>query len=634
MADGSAIFVRRFSARYHVMPAPHLLNRFVGERVDKKSLRMYVLVGLFPTVKPESGPWFWWMLCVHVCRSAIEGAASLDVWIILGDIVILLGASLIVGGLFSRFGQSPIVGYLIAGMALGGPGSINAVRSEAEIEAVAELGVALLLFSLGLEFSIKRLKELGAKPLLGGATQVALTILLASVGAKFFGLRMREAIAFGAMVALSSTAVVLRILGERGEIEMPHGRNSLGVLLTQDLAVVPLALLMTILGGDGNPGEVAWNVAKLLVMASGLIIGLFILNKVATFALGTLTLRRNRELTVILAVVMGLGAAWASHAVGISPALGAFVAGMLLGSSAFATQIRADVSPLQVVLLTLFFGAAGMVADPIWIMRNCHIVGMVVVALTIGKLVIVWIIFRAFGQMTRVAAATSLCLAQVGEFAFVLGSIGRTSGVVSEDTYALVVSAAIVSFFLSAFLVPLAPAFGDWMQKLMGAGADTKTDTTKSSEPPDVVIIGFGPAGQNAARALLDRGLRVTVLELSQEGVRKAQQLGCYAELGDATQRDVLAHARLNQCKAVVVTVPHHKSGLTILEHVRDHAPHVHVIVRSRYERHVESMYAAGAHVVSGDEQEVGESLAKHLCEWLDRQSIPSPGTAPDAATA
>jgi CPA2 family monovalent cation:H+ antiporter-2 len=555
----------------------------------------------------------------------------LDLWIILRDIVVLLGACLLVGGVFSRLGQSPILGYLIAGMVLGGPGSIHAVRSEHEIEAIAELGVALLLFSLGLEFSVKRLKQLGMKPLLGGAAQVVLTMFLAFVGAKLFGLHTREAIAFGAMVSLSSTAVVMRILSERGDVEMPHGRNSLGVLLTQDMAVVPLALLMTILGGDGNPGEVAWNVVKLLLMASGLIIGLYLLNKVATLALGTLTLYRNRELTVIFAVVMGLGAAWASHTAGISPALGAFVAGMLLGSSAFATQIRADVSPLQVVLLTLFFGAAGMVADPIWILKNWHIVGMVVVALTIGKLAVIWVIFRAFGQVTRVAAATGLCLAQVGEFAFVLGSIGRSSGIVSADTYALVVSAAIVSFFLSAFLVPLAPKFGDWMDALFGSRSVSRDDMPASKVAPDVVIIGFGPAGQIAARPLIDKSIRVTVLDLNQEGVRKAQQLGFNGELGDATQSAVLAHARLNQCKVVVITVPHHKSGLTILEHVRYNAPHVHVIVRSRYEHHVDDIYAAGAHVVAGDEQQVGESLASHLCGWLEKQSAPVTALDSDA---
>ena len=542
----------------------------------------------------------------------------MDLWIILRDIVVLLGACLLVGGLFSRFGQSPIVGYLLAGMFLGGPGSLHLVSSEHEIEAISELGVALLLFSLGLEFSVERLKKLGPKPLLGGVAQVGVTVLLAFAGAKAFGLGGKEAIAFGAMVSLSSTAVVLRILMERGDFEMPHGRNSLGVLLTQDMAVVPLALLMTILGGEGTASEVAWNVGKLLLMAGGLIVGLFLLTKVAVLALGTLTLHRNRELTVIFAVVTGLGAAWASHAVGISPALGAFVAGMLLGSSAFATQIRADVSPLQVVLLTLFFGAAGMVADPIWIGKNWHIVGSVVAALTVGKLVVIWAIFVVLGQTSRVAAATGLCLAQIGEFAFVLGSIGRTSSVVTEDVYALIVSAAIVSFFLSAFLVPVAPRFGNWIAGLFGSEQPLTDEATALSEPPEVAIIGFGPAGQIAARPLVDKGVRVVVIDLNREGVHKAEQLGFQGQVGDATQSEVLEHARLRECKAVVITVPHHRSAMTILSHVRKDAPQSHVIVRSRYELHTNDYTAAGAHAVAGDEEVVGESLANHLLSWLD----------------
>ena len=541
----------------------------------------------------------------------------MDLWIILRDIVVLLSACLLVGGVFSRIGQSPIVGYLLAGMVLGGPGSVHWVGSEREIEAISELGVALLLFSLGLEFSIERLKKLGSKPLLGGMAQVSLTVLLTFAGAKAFGLGGKEAVAFGAMVSLSSTAVVLRILMERGDIEMPHGRNSLGVLLTQDMAVVPLALLLTLLGEGGTASEVAWNVGQLLLMAGGLIVGLFLLTKVAVLALGTLTLHRNRELTVIFAVVTGLGAAWASHTAGISPALGAFVAGMLLGSSAFATQIRADVSPLQVLLLTLFFGSAGMVADPIWIAKNWHVVALVVAALTAGKLLVTWAIFVALRQSNRVAAATGLCLAQIGEFAFVLGSIGRTSGVVTEDVYALVVSAAIVSFFLTAFLVPVAPRFGNWVADVFGSAQPLTDQATARPEPPEVAIIGFGPAGQIAARPLVDKGVRVVVIDLNRDGVRKAEQLGFQGQVGDATQSEVLEHARLRECKAVVITVPHHRSAMTILAHVRNDAPHAHVVVRSRYEMHTNDYTAAGADAVAGDEEQVGESLADHLLSWL-----------------
>ncbi|MCA9084695.1 MAG: cation:proton antiporter [Planctomycetaceae bacterium] len=541
----------------------------------------------------------------------------MDLWTILRDIVVLLGASLLVGGLFARFRQSPIVGYLLAGMLLGGPGSLHAVDSAREIEAISELGVALLLFSLGLEFSISRLKRLGAKPLIGGVSQVCATIAAGLIGATLCGLPLREAIAIGAMVSLSSTAVVLRILMERSEMEMPHGNNSLGVLLTQDMAVVPLALLMTVLGGDGQRGEIVWNIFRLVAMAGGLVAAFVVLNRIAVSALGTLTLHRNRELTVIFAVFTGLGAAWASHAVGVSPALGAFVAGMLLGSSPFATQIRADVAPLQVVLLTLFFGAAGMVADPIWIITNLHLVAAVVAMILLGKLVIIWGIFVALGQSVRIAVATGVCLAQIGEFAFVLGSIGRAGSVVTEATYALIVSSAIVSFFLSAILVPRAVRIGDWAARLFGRGvSQAETDESRQC-PPDVVIIGFGPAGQIVAGNLMDRNLQVMVLDLNHASIGKAQQWGLRAEVGDATQHEVLENAQVAKSRVVVITIPHHKSALAVLNHIRSHAPHIHTVVRVRYEAFRDDFVIAGADVITGDEQQAGESLSEHLNAWL-----------------
>ena len=547
----------------------------------------------------------------------------MDLWIILSDIVQLLAASLILGMICSRLGLSPIIGYLLAGMFLGGPGSLHVVQSKAEIEAIAELGVALLLFTLGLEFSLERLKELGQKPLIGGIAQVILTLAVGAAAAWWLlALALPESIAFGAMIALSSTALVLRMLMERGELDMPHGRNSLGVLLTQDMAVVPLALLMALLGGGGGAFDVAFRMGKLIVLVSGLVLGLFLLSRLAVCALGTLTLLRNRELTVIFAVVTGLGAAWAAHEAGISPALGAFIAGMVLGSSAFATQIRADVSSLRMVLLTLFFGAAGMVADPIWIFRNLDFVAVVLVLLTLGKALIIWAIFQWLGHRIRVAIATGVCLAQVGEFAFVLGSMGRTSGVVSHDSYALVVSITIVSFFLSAFLVPKAPAIGNAVASLFGMTGLTDTEERHIKPPPDVVIIGFGAAGQLASAPFVDSNARVVVIELNQDGVRQARELGFVGEIGDATQNEVLEHAGIYQAKAIVISIPHHKTALDILSHVRQHAPHAHVVVRSRYKLHSASFVRAGAHAVVGDEEKVGEAMAQHLAQWMDARSV------------
>lgn len=541
----------------------------------------------------------------------------MDMWGILADVVVLLASCLLAGSIASRIGQSPLVGYLLAGMLLGGPGSIGLVRSQSEIEAIAELGVALLLFSLGLEFSIARLRELGSRPLVAGVIQVTLTVAIAAALALPFGLSIKSALALGAMVSLSSTAVVLRILMERSELEAPHGRNSLGVLLTQDMAVVPLAILMTLLGGNGTSTEIALDVAKLVLMAALLSAALYLLTRVAVLALGSLTLHSNRELAVLLAAAMGLGSAWAAHKVGVSPALGAFAAGMLLGSSSFATQIRADVSPLRILLLTLFFGAAGMVADPIWILMNWYVVASVAIVLTLGKLLIIAFIFRRLGQSWRVAAASGLCLAQVGEFAFVLGSVGRDYGVVSEDLYALVVSVTIVSFFLSAFLVPLAPRFGNWIAGL-GRAANREPQAEASRKAPcDAIVIGFGPAGQLAALPLIDTKFRVGVLDLNQQGVQQAISLGFDGQVGDATQSEVLEHAHIQDARLVVIAVPHHSAALSILQLIRARNPNAEIIVRSRYERHVPDLMSLGVQVV-GDEHQVGLAMAGQIRNWLD----------------
>ncbi|MCC9603314.1 cation:proton antiporter [Stieleria sp. JC731] len=540
----------------------------------------------------------------------------MELWELLADIVFLLIACLIGGGLASLVGQSPLVGYLLAGMLVGGPGSFDIVSAQHEIESVAELGVSLLLFSLGLEFSLQRLKELGSKPLLGGVLQITITLFTGSLIAWVFGLSLTSAIAVGAMITLSSTAVVLRILMERGEIEMPHGRNSLGVLLTQDIAVVPLAVLMTVLGEGGSFAEITWDVSKLALMATGLAAFLYLMTKIAVLALGTLTLQRNRELTIIFAASMGLGAAWAAHSAGISPALGAFIAGMLLGSSAFATQIRADVSTLRVLLLTLFFGSAGMVADPLWTVSHIHWVATVAIGVTIGKLLIVLLIFLALRQSLRVAAATGVSLAQVGEFAFVLGAVGRTSGVVSDETYALIVSVTILSFFISALAVPNAPKFGDKVARLFGKRNQTSGDLAGSSHRADVLVIGFGPTAQLATVPLMGSDFKVTVIDLNRDGVRTAIEYGFDGQFGDALLPEVLEHASVGEVKLAIVTLPHFRSALSAVELIRSMNPTATILVRSRYHIHRMALTIAGGSV-EGDEDCVGDAMGKRVGEWF-----------------
>jgi CPA2 family monovalent cation:H+ antiporter-2 len=537
----------------------------------------------------------------------------METWSLLLEVVVLLAACLLVGGIFSALKQNPLVGYLLAGMLLGGPGSLNVVRSESHIDAIAELGVALLLFSLGLEFSWNRLLGLGRKTLAGGVVQVVLTGAAAAGVVLLFRLGPAEAVAVGAMVSLSSTATVLRVLIDRGEIDGYYGRNSLAILLVQDIAVVPLAVLMTLLGGRGEPADVFVDVLKILGLAAALVLGFYLLiNKAAVRALQFLSVEKNRELTVLLAVVVGFGATWGAHAIGVSPALGAFLAGMFLGSSPFATQIRADVSSLRVVLLTLFFGAVGMVADPLWIASHLPLVLGFAAAIVLFKALIVWGILRAIGQPDGISLATGLCLAQIGEFAFVLGKTAKSVDAIGTELYMLVVSVAIVTLFLTPYLVAAAPWAALTFQRWRGGLAPSdESRLTHAAFQPDVVIVGFGPAGQAVGRAFVGGDTKVLVIDLNSAAKSNAESLGLHAEIGDATSRDVLQHAGAASAKVVAITLPARAAALTVLDHVRSLNPAAWIVVRSRYQNHEPEFQQAGADVIIGDEAEVGQRLAE-----------------------
>ena len=321
----------------------------------------------------------------------------------------------------------------------------------------------MLLFAIGLEFSFRRLKRLGRVALLGGSLQVAATLIVAAIVATAFGLPPRAAIAVGAMIALSSTACVLRVLMDRKAIESIYGRNALGILLLQDVAVIPLMLLLITMGGEGTGVDALWVLGR-TVLLGGVLVGgfLLIVNVIVPRLLDIEHWARNRELPILLAIIVALGSATAAHAVALPPAVGAFVAGVLLGGSLFATQIRADVGSLRTLLVTLFFASIGMLGDPRWVLGNWHVVAAVVLMILVGKTLIIWAIVRLLGFRHGLALATGLCLAQVGEFSFVLAEMARSPvPLIDPDVFKLIVSATLVTLFVTPFLVAAAPRAAD-----------------------------------------------------------------------------------------------------------------------------------------------------------------------------
>jgi len=541
----------------------------------------------------------------------------MDSWSVLLDILLLLSTATALGILCACLRQSPIIGYLAAGTLLG-PNALQIVSSREQVEILAELGIALLLFTIGLEFSWDRLKGLGRTAIGSGFFQVLVTISLVAALCILLGIPMRTSFALGAIVALSSTACVLRLLVSRAEIESHHGRHALGILLVQDAAVVPLVVMVALLGGSGGLVDAGFAIARVLGGAVVLIGCLYLLLRyLMPWLLRLETLRHSRDLPILMAIVVGLGAAWTSHEFGLSPALGAFVAGMLLAASPFATQVRADISSIQTLLVTLFFGSIGMLGDPVWLVQNFGLVLAVVSAVIVGKAVIVWAILRILGLAHESALMTGLCLAQVGEFSFILAMSAHGS-LISDDLLRLLVSATIISLFMTPYLVATAPWLAPRIIRSLRRVGLVSSPAPPTSLPATasagrVLVVGFGPAGQTVGRMLSDQGQEAVVLDLNLKTVKMANEMGLVGHIGDATHADVLHHAGVLSADTVVVTVPDPAIASQIVRLVRATAPDAYIIARARYHRYVEEIRISGAHELVDEETITGTRLAACL---------------------
>ena len=533
-------------------------------------------------------------------------------WNLLADLLTLLAVALVLGALCERLRQSAIIGYLLAGGLLG-PHAFGVVGSGDMVVLLAELGVALLLFSIGLEVSWTRLRACGRAALLGGAMQVVLAAGIGATIAWTLGLEGRQAVLVGAALALSSTASVLRLLQARAELDTQHGRHALGVLLVQDVAVVPLVLIVSSMQSEGSFGEFALSLAKEFGLTALMVGGFFILfTVVIPRMLDLTTTLRNRELPVLLALVTGLGSALLAHQLGVSPAIGAFVAGLLLAGSPYSILIRADVSAVRTVFMTLFFSSIGMLADPAWAMAHTLPILGAVVLLILTKIGVLWGILRLFAVPSQHALATGVALAQAGEFALVLLGVG--SDLVSHDLFMLLTSATIVTLLLTPSLVFLA---GRVAGARVSVGDAAEAGTAGGNH---AVVVGFGPAGQGLVESLVSAGLRVKVIDLNPKLVDAARSKGIEASVGDATHPDVLEHASVASCCLVGVTLPDDRVAVSISRQVKSLASSVPVVARGRYHMHLDRLRDTGAEVVD-EEWTVGEELGRRALDLLELAS-------------
>lgn len=538
---------------------------------------------------------------------------------LLQDLLVLLLASVPIAFIFQRLRLPTIVGFMITGVLIG-PNALGLIKDVHAIEVLAEIGVALLLFTIGLEFSLRRMLETKRLVLLGGGLQIILTTLLVTGIANLLGRPFYEAVFFGFLFALSSTAIVLKSYIDRAEIDAPHGRAAVGILLFQDLSIVPMMLMIPVLSGEGTSAAKIALTLGVAVAAIGIIV--FAARTIVPYLLYHIVRLRSPEVFVISVVLLSLGTSWLTLQAGLSLALGAFIAGIVLSESEYSHQIVADILPFRDVFNSLFFMSIGMLLSLSALWSDVLIVLAWVAALTIGKALLVLAVMRLLGYSLRISITTGLGLAQIGEFSFILAKAGLPEGLLSEPDYQRFLAASILSMIAAPFLIKAAPRIGYALQSVFARGSllEPSVNGFEGQEPDlrgHVVIIGYGLNGRNLARVLRRTGVPYVVMELNAEAVREATERGERIVYGDATRKEVLHHIRLEHARIVVLAISDPVASRHTVCLARQLNPDIHIIVRTRYMTEISELRELGANEVIPEEFETSiEIFSRVLREY------------------
>ena len=541
-------------------------------------------------------------MCVGCVRYTI--ATAMHDFDLLRDLVLLIATAIPMAALAQRFRAPTIVAFLLTGILIG-PHALGLIRDADSVHATAELGVVLLLFTIGLELSLSRVFRLGKAVLQGGGLQVLLTLGVVALVAFSLGTGWRRAALVGALAALSSTTVVLKLLKDRRELDTPHGRVMLAILLFQDLAVVPLMLLVPLLAGTGGGamnalGDVAVSVA---VVGALVLAGRFVVPWILERVVGL----RNREVFTLCVVLFGLGAAWLTAQFGLSLALGAFIAGLVISESQFGLQALSDVLPFRDTFSSIFFLSVGMLIDPAFVAAHPLLVAAVTVGLMLGKALIAGGVTLSIGRPPAVCIRAGLGLAQVGEFSFVLAMVAVPLGLLDEAAYQLFVAVSVLSMFATPFVIASSRTIAGRLVRL-GGGAGLDVSEAESDEleqlEDHVVIVGYGVNGRNLARVLRASGIRYVILEQNGQVVRHARRDGEPIYFGDGTSRQVLHHVALQRARVLVLAIASPEEERRGVAVARGMSPTIRIVVRTRYVAEIDQLRRLGADSVVPEEFE------------------------------
>jgi len=545
----------------------------------------------------------------------------------LKDLVVILGFAVVVVIVFHRLKLPAIAGFILSGI-LVGPEGFGLIDDARQVEVLAEIGVALLLFGIGLELALKKLQRLWKLAVVGGFLQVGLSAAATFAICRMAGIQSSPAIYIGFIVALSSTAIVLRGLQQRGEVDAPHGRLILGILVFQDFSVVPIMLVIPLLVG-ANMGTAAFfgTLAKsLAIIAAVLLLAILLVPRILRLVART----RQRQLFILSVFVVCLGTAWLVTKSGASLAIGAFLAGLVVAGSEYRHQAMADMISFREVFASLFFVSVGMLLSPAAILANLVPIIAILAGILLGKSAIVFITALIIRMPLRAGIIAAFALAQVGEFSFVLLYAIKGTGLIADSVESNIVSAAILSMFITPFVMSYGPRLATGLGKftrlrrLIGVDSAEEASDAVCEMCDHIIIAGYGFAGKELSQVLDEYRIPYVVVDINIENVAIASKDAKKAVFGDITSENVLTQLGIHSARELVLLINDPGAAEFAIRVARGLAPQLYITVRTTYLLDVERLLAAGANEVIPAEREAAVRVATQVLKRhrVDLQKI------------
>lgn len=540
---------------------------------------------------------------------------------LLQDIVILLGLSVVVVLVLQRFKLPSILGFLLTGIIIG-PYGLSLIEAVHEVEVLAEIGVILLLFVIGMELSIKQLKSMRKTVFFGGFLQVGLTVGVTSLIYMFLGFEWNEAVFVGFLFSLSSTAIVLKILQDRNEITAPHGRNALGILIFQDIIVVPMMLVTPILAGQTT--NVGMEVLELFIKTTLVLVMTYVSARYLVPRLMYVIARtKSKELFLLTTITLCFAVAFLTAEAGLSLAFGAFLAGLIISESDYSHQATSTILPFRELFTSFFFISIGMLLNLTFFANHAAVILLLVVVVFFikGSIAAVATIFLKYPP--RTVALTGLALFQIGEFAFILSRVGIEYGLLTPQMNQYFLSVSIITMLLTPFVLMFSEKISTII--IRASRWDAKPATMEPHEHKEneglenhLLIIGFGINGTNLAKAAKYANIPYVILELNAETVKEEKEKGEPIYFGDAVHEHILESVQVQKARVVVIAISDPKATKSIITNIRNLSQSVFVVVRTRYVKEMDALIALGADEVIPEEFETSiEIFSRVLHNYL-----------------